>query len=105
MQGKWKQTGGAEGWEPEAGSPAQLLQALYDKGKAAETEQERHEIVWEAIQVHIDYGPFTLGAAGDQPMPVVIKNTFHNVPRNGILGPWAPGSPGNTHPEQYWIEQ
>jgi peptide/nickel transport system substrate-binding protein len=105
MAGKWKQTGGAEGWEPEAGSPAQLLQALYDKGKAAATEQERHEIVWEAIQVHIDYGPFTLGAAGDQPMPVVIKNTFHNVPRYGVLGPWAPGSPGNTHAEQYWIEQ
>ena len=105
MQGKWKQTGGAEGWEPEDGSPAQMLQALYDAGKAAATEEERHQLVWDAIQVHIDYGPFTLGAAGDQAMPVVIKNTFHNVPRFGVLGPWAPGSPGNTHPEQYWIEQ
>ena len=26
------QTGGAEGWEPEAGSPAARLQALYDQG-------------------------------------------------------------------------
>lgn len=105
MQGKWRQTGGAEGWEPESGSPAAKLQALYDKGMAEPTVDGRHKIVWEAIQVHIDDGPFTLGAAGDQPMPVVVKNNVHNVPEFGILGPWAPGSPGNTNPSQYWIEQ
>ena len=105
MQGKWRQTGGAEGWEPEPGSPAAKLQALYDKGMAEPTVEGRHEVVWEAIQIHIDEGPFTLGAAGDQPMPVVVKNNVHNVPEFGILGPWAPGSPGNTNPSQYWIEQ
>ena len=62
-------------------------------------------VVWEAVQIHIDEGPFTLGGAGDQPMPVVIKNNFKNVPTFGILGPWAPGSPGNVHPEQFYIEQ
>jgi len=105
MQGKWRQTGGAEGWEPEPGSPAAKLQALYDKGMAEPDINERHKIVWEAVRVHIEEGPFTLGAAGDQPMPVIVKNNVHNVPEFGILGPWAPGSPGNTHPEQYWIEQ
>lgn len=24
--------------------------------------------------------------------------------QTGILGPWAPGSPGNKHPEQFFIE-
>ena len=105
MEGKWRQTGGKEGWEPEPGSAAAKLQALYDKGMAEPDQEKRHEIVWEAIRVHIDEGPFTLGAAGDQPMPVIVKNNVHNVPTFGILGPWAPGSPGNTHPEQYWIEQ
>jgi len=105
MQGLWRQTGGAEGWEPEPGSAAAKLQALYDQGMAEPTIEGRHKIVWEAIQVHIEDGPFTLGAAGDQPMPVIVKNNVHNVPEFGILGPWAPGSPGNTHPEQYWIEQ
>jgi hypothetical protein len=61
--------------------------------------------VWEAIRVHIEEGPFTLGAAGDQAMPVVIQNNFCNVPESGILGPWAPGSPGNKHPEQFWINE
>ena len=104
MQGKWRQTGGKEGWEPEPGSPAARLQALYDKGLAEPDEEKRHRIVWEAIRIHIEEGPFTIGAAGDQPMPVIVKNNVHNVPTYGILGPWAPGSPGNTHPEQYWME-
>jgi peptide/nickel transport system substrate-binding protein len=103
QQGKWRQTGGKEGEEPLPGSPAALLQALYDKGLAEPDEQKRHEIVWEAIRIHIEEGPFTLGAAGDQPMPVVLKNNFHNVPPTGVLGPWAPGSPGNKHPEQFYI--
>ena len=105
LQGKWRQTGGAEGEEPLPGSAAQRLHALYDQGIAEGDEQRRHEIVWEAIQIHIDEGPFTLGAAGDQPMPVVIKHNFHNVPEVGILGPWAPGSPGNLHPEQFYMTE
>jgi len=97
MQGKWRATGGDEGEEPEAGSPAAKLQAIYDAGLAEPDEDARHQLVWDAIQIHIEEGPFTLGAAGDQPMPAVIKNNFKNA--------WAPGSPGNVHPEQFYIEQ
>jgi hypothetical protein len=61
--------------------------------------------VWEAVQLHIEEGPFVLGASGDQSMPVIVKDNFHNVPEYGILGPWAPGSPGNTYPELYFFEQ
>jgi peptide/nickel transport system substrate-binding protein len=105
MEGKWRSTGGKEGWEPEPGSVAARLQALYDQGVVEPDVQKRHEIVWEAIRIHIDEGPFNLGAAGDQPMPVVVSDKMHNVSTYGLLGPWAPGSPGNQHPEQYWIEQ
>ena len=105
LQGKWNQTGGAEGEEPFEGSPAKRLIDLYNQGIAEGDPQRRHEIVWEAIQIHIDEGPFTLGGAGDQPMPVVIKHHFHNVPEFGILGPWAPGSPGNLYPEQFYMTE
>jgi peptide/nickel transport system substrate-binding protein len=105
MQGLWYSSGGEEGIQPEEGSPAYRLQELYNKGTNEPDEEKRHEIVWEAIQININEGPFSLGATGDQPMPVVVKDNFHNVPTYGVLGPWAPGSPGNTHPEQYWIEQ
>ncbi|MCD6291152.1 MAG: hypothetical protein J7M34_11665, partial [Anaerolineae bacterium] len=105
MVGKWNQTGGKEGWPPEPGSPADRLLKLYKKGLAEPDIEKRHHIVWDAIRIHIEEGPFTLGAAGDQAMPVVVKDNFHNVSNYGILGPWAPGSPGNQHPEQYWIEE
>ena len=105
MQGKWRQTGGAEGEEPEAGSPAALLQALYDKGLATADAEERHKVVWEAVRIHIDEGPFMLGASGDAPQPVTVKTNIRNVPQTGVLGPWAPGSPGNKFPEQFYIEQ
>ena len=103
MEGKWRATGGAEGWEPTGSALA--LQELYDAGLAEPTVEGRHQIVWDAIQIHIEEGPFTLGAAGDQPMPVVVGDNFRGIPDLVILGPWAPGSPGNLHPEQFWIEQ
>jgi peptide/nickel transport system substrate-binding protein len=105
MEGKWRQTGGEEGIEPEPGSPAARLQEIYDRGLAEPDIDKRHELVWEAIDIHIEEGPFTLGAAGDQPMPVVLSENFRGVQEVGVLGPWAPGSPGNTHPEQYWIDE
>jgi peptide/nickel transport system substrate-binding protein len=105
MQGRWRETGGAEGEEPLAGSPAQKLQALYDQGIQEPDMQKRNEIVWEAVRVHIDDGPFMIAAAGDQPMPVVVSNKFHGIPDLVILGPWAPGSPGNLNSEQFWMDQ
>lgn len=105
MQGKWRSSGGTEGWEPEPGSPAERLQALYDQGVVEPNEEARHQLVYEAIRIHMEEGPFNLGAAGDQPVPVVVSDKMHNVSTYGILGPWAPASPGNQHPEQYWIEK
>lgn len=105
MQGYYYQTGGKDGWKPEEGSPAFKLQELYKQGINEPDIQKRHEIIWEAIDVIIEDGPFTIGAAGDQPMPVVCKNYFKGVPEYGLLGPWAPGSPGNVHPEQFWMDK
>jgi peptide/nickel transport system substrate-binding protein len=98
MQGLYYQTGGEEGWEPEPGSSAAKLQDIYRRGLSEPDEMKRHELIWEAVQVHMEEGPFVLGAAGDQPFPVIVKDNFHNVPEYGVLGPWAPGSPGNTNP-------
>ncbi|MCK4976522.1 MAG: hypothetical protein KAS36_06295, partial [Anaerolineales bacterium] len=74
------------------------------QGIAEPDVEERHKIIWEAIRLHIDHGPFMIGGSGDQQMPVVVVNGFHGIPGLVILGPWAPGSPGNLHPEQFWME-
>ena len=105
MQGLYYSSGGERGWEPEPGSPAEQLQNIYREGLTTSDEEARHQLVYDAIRVHMAEGPFVIGAAGDQPVPVVCKNTFHNVPEYGVTGPWAPGSPGNLHPEQFWMEQ
>lgn len=105
MQGRYYETGGQEGWQPAPDSPAEKLQNIYKAGLSEPDVQKRHELVWDAIGVHIEDGPFVIGAAGDQPMPVVCKNSFRNVPEYGVLGPWAPGSPGNVNPEQFYFEQ
>lgn len=105
QEGKWREQGGKAGWQPEPGSPAEKLLALYDQGMAEGDIQKRHELIWEAIKIHIEEGPFYLSATGDRQVPAVIQNNFRNVPETGILGPWAPSSPGNKHPEQFWIEE
>jgi peptide/nickel transport system substrate-binding protein len=106
LEGKYRQTGGEEGWEPQPGTTyAYELQQLYDKGLATPGIEERHEIVYEAIQIHIDHGPFMIGGTGDQSMPTVVRNGFMGIPDLVILGPWAPGTPGNLNPEQFWMQE
>jgi peptide/nickel transport system substrate-binding protein len=105
MQGMYYSKGGQEGWEPAVGSPAYRLQEIYRAGLQEPDEQKRNELIWKAVDVYIEQGPFILGATGDQPQPVVCKNYMRNVQEYGVLGPWAPGTPGNTHPEQFWMDK
>ena len=106
LEGKYYETGGAEGWEPQPGTTfAYELQQLYKQGIAEPDIEKRHQIVYDAIRILIDNGPFIIGGSGDQQMPVVVRNGFHGIPDLVILGPWAPGSPGNLSPEQFWMEE
>ncbi|HEU0294879.1 MAG TPA: ABC transporter substrate-binding protein [Anaerolineales bacterium] len=118
LEGRWFAKGGdactdqpAEGnaypcgLKPEDGSPAQVLQELYNKARETNTEEGRHEVVWEAIDVHIEHGPFVIGVAGDQPMPIIIKDYMKNILDFGVVGPWAPATPGNQIAAQWWMDQ
>lgn len=101
--GRWYETGGEKG-EPPTG-PLKKLLGLYDLIKREPDLQKRHQYVRDAVRIHIEEGPFHLGTAGRAPMPVVVANHFHNVPEEGILGPWAIVHPGTSFPEQYFIEK
>jgi peptide/nickel transport system substrate-binding protein len=103
LESRWRMTGGAEGLEP-TGAAKTLLE-IYDRGLTEADVNKRHKLVWEAIRIHIEEGPFFIGASGDQAVPVVIADNFRGVPDLAILGPWGPCTPGNLHPEQFWIEQ
>lgn len=93
------------GVAPEEGSPAQLLQDLYLKARDTATIEDRHAVVWETIDVIVEQGPFVIGVGGDQPMPIIVKDHMRNILDFGVVGPWAPSTPGNQIAAQWWIEQ
>jgi peptide/nickel transport system substrate-binding protein len=92
------------GMKPEPGSPQEALQALYRKGQNTKSIEDRHKIVYEAIKIFEEHGPFHLGIAGDVQAMAIAKNTMRNVLDFGVTGPWAPATPGNQIPAQWWIE-
>jgi peptide/nickel transport system substrate-binding protein len=93
------------GVKPEADSPAAKLQALYEKGQQTRTIEDRHKVVWEAIDVIVEEGPFVIGVAGDQPMPIIVKNYMRNILDYGVVGPWAPATPGNQIAATWWMDK
>jgi peptide/nickel transport system substrate-binding protein len=118
LQGRWFAKGGATctdepsegnlypcGLEPAEGSSAQILQDLYNKARNTATEEGRHAVVREAVDEFVKNGPFVIGVSGDQSMPIVIKDHMRNIMDFGVVGPWAPATPGNQIVSQWWIEQ
>lgn len=103
MQALWYRTGGAMGEEP--GPIVSRLYDLYEQGIAIPDVDERHPLVWEAIRIHMEEGPFYVGITAGLPMPSTAKENLRNIPEFGILGPWAIGGPGNTNPEQFFYMQ
>jgi len=115
LEGRWFASGGSTckvqadkpyscGVQPEKGSPAEILQALYNKARNTGTVEARHEVVWEAIDEIIKNGPFVIGVSGDQPMPIFVKDYMHNILDYGVVGPWAPATPGNQTASQWWMD-
>lgn len=100
--GKWYKTGGEEGETPTG--PLKKLLDLYDEIKREKDLQKRHQYVRDAVRIHIDEGPFHLGTAARSPSLIIVGNHFHNVPDDGILGPWAIVTPATSYPEQCFIE-
>ena len=100
--GKWYETAGEKGEAP-TGVMVELLD-IYDRIKHEKDTDARHRLVQDAVRIHIEQGPFHLGTVGRSPYPVIVKNNFHNVPDDGILGPWAIAGPATSFPEQFYMD-
>jgi hypothetical protein len=118
LEGRWFAKGGEKctdqpaegnaypcGLKPEDGSPAQILQDLYNEARNTGTIDGRHQVVWKAIDEIVKDGPFDIGVAGDQPMPIIVADKMHNILDFGVVGPWAPATPGNQIAAQWWMDQ
>ena len=64
----------------------------------------RAQVLWQAIDEIVKDGPFDIGVSGDQPMPIYVKNNLHNVLDFGVVGPWAPATPGNQVVAQWYFD-
>ncbi len=93
------------GLKPEPGSPAEILQGLYNEARDTPTIEGRHAVVWKAIDEIVKDGPFVIGVAGDQPMPIIVKDYMKNIYDYGVVGPWAPATPGNQIAAQWWMDK
>ena len=103
LAGLYFQRQGKEGEAPTG--PLKELTDLYVRIAKEKDLRRRHALVREAVRIHIKDGPFTLGMVGRRPNPVLVSNRFHNVPGNGITGPWAIAQPATSFPEQYFIRE
>ncbi len=113
LTGRWQMTGGEEGEEP-TGVMRDLLD-LYYKALRTGDVTERHGVVLEAINIHIEEGPFIYAPVAELPAPILVADNFRNVPEmglnpngityNAILAPWAPGFPGTAEPSQFFFKE
>jgi peptide/nickel transport system substrate-binding protein len=100
--GRWYATGGKEG-EPPTGFMKTLLD-IYEQCKREPDIEKRHNLVLDAIEINMEEGPLMIGTTGRQKTLVVAKNYFRNIPKTGILGPWAISQPGSKFPEQFYYD-
>jgi peptide/nickel transport system substrate-binding protein len=99
--GIWYKSGGAEGEEPTP--ELKELMDLYDAYRGTVDPDEQLSIARELVrkttmQLNV------IQTAGMAPAPVIVKNNFHNVPKEHTSD-WLIMTPGTLDPSHWWIEQ
>ena len=105
LVGQWWQSGGEQGQPPIPDSPEAKLIQIYQKTLVEPDANVRGELLAEAVQVHIDEGPFKLGIVANQPALAIASNKLQNVYGWGLTSPWSPGSPGSAIPSQMFFKE
>jgi len=94
--------------EPAVDDPVARLQELYVQAKSEPDDDKRLALTLDMIQIHVDEGPFFIGALANTPTIVAFQNNVGNVPSREQLGtggftnPWIMVYFGIIHPEQFY---
>ena len=85
------------------------LWEIYDRSKVEPDALKRHQLVWDMIKIHVQYGPFVQGSVANFERVFIVKNGLMNVPRKedlalgGFTDPWIHPTPAVYDPETwYW---
>lgn len=96
----WVNSDGAAGEEP----PAEIMQLVeWARGLTQSVDPaEREKYAKNLIQAQAD-NLWTIGTVGQAPVPIIVANNFHNIPRHGMLNDdvdW-----GSVYfPEQFFLD-
>ena len=101
LWGTWRATDGASGEEP----PAEVLRQfeLYDELVVTVDDARAKELWAELMDIQAE-NMWAYGICDRASVPIVVANSFHNVPATGWDISWEAGNIGTTNPCQYWKE-
>jgi peptide/nickel transport system substrate-binding protein len=101
LYGRYYQSGGKEGEKP---TPEVLeAQNLWDQVKMTMDRTEQTELVKRILRLSVE-NFWAIGTVAGIPMVGVVSDEMGNVPEKAAYVKTF-NSPGNTHPEQYFIKQ
>jgi len=95
----WFRTGGRKGAEPP--TPIRRCIELYQQIELETESEVQIRLFKDIIELNRQH-LWVIGTIGDVPAPVIVKDTFRNVPDEALCG-WIFRTPGNTAPECYAI--
>ncbi len=89
--------------EPPADHPIRRIHELWAQVVVEPDEATRNALFMELLDIHKQH-PYQIGILGEDPIPVIVKNNFVNVP-NGFIWDDTLRSPGGAMPAQFSIRQ
>jgi peptide/nickel transport system substrate-binding protein len=104
LTAEWFNTRGEKGIKPDEGDPMDRMIQMYNNMLGENTDDGQNKYVLEAVKVHVEEGPFFLGAVNDIPNLVVARPNLRNIPDFAFTGSWAQGAPGCTNPPTYFFK-
>jgi peptide/nickel transport system substrate-binding protein len=102
--GKWFESSGEKGEAPSG--PTKELLDLYARIQSEKDLDRAHDLVLDAIRIHVEQGPFVLGTVADLPELVLVRDNFRNVPEEPrVLGAWSIAAPATSFPESFYFSE
>jgi peptide/nickel transport system substrate-binding protein len=96
--------------EPEKGGPIEQLWDLADRARVEPDAVARDRMFWDMVKIHVEEGPFFLGAVANFPRVELVKQGLRNVPTReqtalgGLVNDWHHPTPAAYDPEAWYWE-
>ncbi len=96
--------------EPVDGGPVARLWELADKARVEPDAPTRDKLFWDMVKIHVEDGPFFMGAVANFPRMELVKRGLRNVPTRaqtalgGLVNDWHHPTPAAYDPEAWYWE-